>query len=138
MSSSSSSWLRRASGISAGAALSYSSSIASLAQTVSPGAGSDEAGLQTARSKVRSKHALKVVGRSSREEMGHVHGDRLADLPLPRKLRDELIAAGQAEPHHVLPNTGQVSCWMTGPEVASRVTDLFRIQYQGYATSKRV
>jgi hypothetical protein len=88
VSSSSSSWLWRASGISAGAALSYSSSIASLAQTVSPGAGSDEAGLQTARSKVRSKHALKVVGRSSREEMGHVHGDRLADLPLPRKLAE--------------------------------------------------
>jgi hypothetical protein len=29
----------------------------------------------------------------AREEMGHVHGDRLADLPLPRKLHDELIAS---------------------------------------------
>jgi hypothetical protein len=75
--------------------------------------------------------------RYGRKEMGHVHGDRMADLPLPRKLRDELIAAGQAEPHHVLPDTGWVSCWMTSPEDASRVIDLFRIQYQRYATSKR-
>ena len=44
--------------------------------------------------------------RYGRKEMGHVHGDRLADLPLPRTLRDEMIAAGRAEPHHVLPETG--------------------------------
>lgn len=75
--------------------------------------------------------------RYGRKEMGHVHGDRLADLPLPRKLRDEVIAAGQAEPHHVLPHTGWVSCWMTGPEDASRVIDLFRIQYQRYTTVKQ-
>jgi hypothetical protein len=70
--------------------------------------------------------------RYGRKEMGHVHGDRLADLPLPRKLHDEMIAAGRApkgslrshgeasdfvgiKPHHVLPETGWVSCWMAGP-----------------------
>jgi hypothetical protein len=74
--------------------------------------------------------------RYGRKEMGHVHGDRLADVPLPRKLRDEVIASGQAEPHHVLPNTGWVSCWMTGPDDAARVIDLFRIQYLRYVTSK--
>src|SRR5487761_883284 len=54
--------------------------------------------------------------RYGRKEMGHVHGDRLADLPLPRKLHDEVIASGQAAPHHVLPETGWVSCRMTGPQ----------------------
>jgi len=71
--------------------------------------------------------------RYGRREMGHVHGDRLADLPLPRKLRDEMIAAGRAQPHHVLPQTGWVSCWMAGPEDAAGVIELFRIQYDRYA-----
>ena len=74
--------------------------------------------------------------RYGRKKMGHVHGDRLADLPLPRKLHDEVIAAGRAEPHHVLPESGWVSCWMTTPEDADRVIDLFRLQYERYQKSK--
>ena len=71
--------------------------------------------------------------RYGQKEMGHVHGDRLADLPLPRKLHDEVIASGRAEPHHVLPDTGWVSCWMAGPEDAERVIELFRMQYDRYS-----
>ena len=67
-----------------------------------------------------------------KKEMGHVHGDRLADLPMPHRLRDELIAAGRAEPHHVLPETGRVSVWMNGPQDAARVIELFRLQYDRY------
>jgi hypothetical protein len=74
--------------------------------------------------------------RYGRKEMGHVHGDRLADLPLPRKLHDEVIAAGKAEPHHVLPETGWVSCWMKSPLDAANVIDLFRVQYERYAAAK--
>jgi len=66
--------------------------------------------------------------RYGRKEMGHVHGDRLADLPLPRKLHDEMIAAGRAKPHHVLPDTGWVSCWMESPEDAAAVIELFGLQ----------
>jgi Family of unknown function (DUF5519) len=77
-----------------------------------------------------------VEYRYGRKEMGHVHGDRLADLPLPRKLRDEMIAAGRAQPHHILPDTGWVSCWMSGPDDAIGVIDLFRVQYERYAASK--
>ncbi len=73
--------------------------------------------------------------RYGRKEMGHVHGDRLADLPLPRRLRDEVIAAGDAQPHHVLPETGWVSCRMAGPEDAENVIRLFRIQYERYAAA---
>ncbi len=68
-----------------------------------------------------------------KKEMGHVHGDRLADLPLPRRLRDELIATGRAQPHHVLPQTGWVSVWMDGPDDAARVIELFRMQYERYS-----
>ncbi len=68
-----------------------------------------------------------------RKEMGHVHGDRLADLPLPRKLHDEVIAAGRAQPHHVLPNTGWVSCCIKNSEDTATVIELFRLQYERYA-----
>jgi hypothetical protein len=71
--------------------------------------------------------------RYGRKEMGHVHGDRLVDMPLPRKLHDELIASGQAQPHHVLPETGWVSVWLDGPDDAARVIELFRLQYDRYA-----
>src|SRR5260370_36557873 len=64
--------------------------------------------------------------------MGHVYGNRLPALPQARKLNDEVIAAGGAEPHHVLPATGWVSCWMAGPDDADGVIDLFRIQYDRY------
>ena len=70
--------------------------------------------------------------RLGRKEMGRVHGDRLADLPLPRKVHDEVIAAGRAELHRVLPQTGWVSRWMTGPDDAAGVIELFRIQYERY------
>ncbi len=47
-----------------------------------------------------------VIGK---REIGHIHGEWLVDIPLPKKVRDEVIAAGQAEPHHVLPDSGWVS-----------------------------
>jgi len=70
--------------------------------------------------------------RLGKREMGHVHGDRLADLPVPRRLHDELIKAGRAEPHHVLPETGWVSVWIQGAEDVAGVVELFRMQYDRY------
>jgi hypothetical protein len=75
--------------------------------------------------------------RFGRKEMGHVHGDRLADLPLPRKLHNEMITAGRAQPHHVLPESGWVSCRMAGPEDAAGVIELFKIQYDRYVAAVR-
>ncbi|MGI8608009.1 MAG: luciferase family protein [Candidatus Dormibacteria bacterium] len=70
--------------------------------------------------------------RYGRKEMGHVHGDRLADLPLPRALHDQVVADGRAQLHHILPDTGWVSCWMSDPDDAASVIELFRIQYERY------
>ncbi len=71
--------------------------------------------------------------RYGRKEMGHVHGDRLADLPFPRKIHDELIAAGRAELHHVLPETGWVSRWISSADEAEDVIALFQINYDRYS-----
>lgn len=45
-------------------------------------------------------------------EIGHIHGDVLVDIPFPTKIRHELVAAGEAEPHHILPETGWVSFYL--------------------------
>ena len=41
--------------------------------------------------------------------MGHIHGDKLADLPFPMDQRNKLVNSGRASPHHVLPQSGWVS-----------------------------
>ena len=63
-------------------------------------------------------------------ELGHLHGSRLADLPFPKRVRDELVAAGLAEPHHILPNTGWVSFYVRGPDDVSAAIELFRRNYE--------
>ncbi|MDX1664610.1 MAG: DUF5519 family protein [Candidatus Promineifilaceae bacterium] len=44
-----------------------------------------------------------------RREIGHIHGDYQVDIPFPVRVREELVAAGDAELHHVLPESG----WIT-------------------------
>jgi hypothetical protein len=65
-----------------------------------------------------------------KRELGHLHGDRLADLPFPRRVRDELVEAGRAKPHHVLPESGWVSYWIEGEDDVARVVELFRLSYE--------
>ena len=33
-----------------------------------------------------------------KREVGHIHGDHLVDIPFPKKVRDEIVAAGRAQP----------------------------------------
>lgn len=68
--------------------------------------------------------------RLGRRELGHLHGDHLADLPFPRRVRDELVAAGRAAPHHVLPESGWVSRRVAGPQDVEAVVELFRMSYE--------
>jgi hypothetical protein len=42
----------------------------------------------------------------NKKEMGHLHGERLADLPFSIKIRENLVASGQALPHHIYPESG--------------------------------
>src|SRR5471032_2181620 len=68
--------------------------------------------------------------RVGRRELGHVHGSRLADLPFPVAVRNELIASGRAERHHILPDSGWVSRRIRGDEDAVAVVELFRMNYE--------
>jgi hypothetical protein len=71
-----------------------------------------------------------VEFRLGRVELGHLHGDTLADLPFPRTIRDELVGSGRARPHHVLPDSGWVSRPIQGPDDVAEVVALFRLNYE--------
>lgn len=69
-------------------------------------------------------------------EIGHLHGDRLADLPFPLRIRRELVASGRAWPHHVLPDTGWVSYYIRGPADVPGAIELFRLNYDRLTRSR--
>ncbi|MDQ3752015.1 MAG: DUF5519 family protein [Actinomycetota bacterium] len=71
-----------------------------------------------------------VEFRLGRVELGHIHGDSLADLPFPKAVRDSLIASGRAEPHHVLPHTGWLSRRIRSDWDVGDVIELFRLNYE--------
>jgi len=64
--------------------------------------------------------------RIGKRELGHIHGDHLVDIPFPTKVRDEVVAAGLAEPHHLLPDSGWVSLYLREAADVDRAVDLFR------------
>ena len=65
----------------------------------------------------------------NQHEIGHLHGDHLADLPFPVRVRRELVADGRASPHHILPDTGWVSYYIrSAADLAGAIT-LFRLNY---------
>ena len=70
-----------------------------------------------------------VEFRLGRRELGHLHGDSLAGLPFSVRVREELVRAGEARPHHVLPDSGWVGYPIRGPEDVPGALALFRLAY---------
>jgi Family of unknown function (DUF5519) len=70
-----------------------------------------------------------VEFRVAGHEIGHLHGERLADLPFPRRVRDALVADGRALPHHVLSDTGWVSVPLRSAGDVPAALELFRMNY---------
>ena len=68
--------------------------------------------------------------RLGRREIGHVHGDHLVDIPFPKKVRDELVAAGRAEPHHILPQSGWVSIYLNQALDVERAIELLHFSFE--------
>ena len=77
-----------------------------------------------------------VEFRVNGHEIGHLHGDRLADLPFPVRIRKELVKAGKAQVHHVLPQTGWVSYRIRGEKDVAGALDLFRKNYERLTVRK--
>jgi luciferase-like monooxygenase len=68
--------------------------------------------------------------RLQNRELGHIHGDRLVDIPFPMKTRNELVNSSRVSPHHVIPESGWTSYWITkGENDIPIVIELFRMRY---------
>ena len=63
-------------------------------------------------------------------EVGHIHPNMgLVDIPYTRRPRAALVSAGEAEPHHILPESGWISFWMRGADAADQAIRLYRLSY---------
>lgn len=67
--------------------------------------------------------------RIGKREIGHIHGDRLVDIPFPTKVRDQVVAEGRAEPHHILKDSGWVSFYLREPADVEQAIALFRLSF---------
>jgi hypothetical protein len=61
-------------------------------------------------------------------DMGHIHGEKLADLPFPMDIRKGLIASGKALPHIIYPESMWVSYIIRSEEDCPKIIELFRLQ----------
>ncbi len=65
-----------------------------------------------------------------RVEVGHIHvGMGLVDIPFTRRTRAALVADNEAEPHHILPESGWISFWMRGDQDVAQALRLYRLSY---------
>ena len=71
-----------------------------------------------------------VTLRMGRRELGHLHGDAIADVPLPRGVRDKLIADGSVRQHRWRPDSGWVTVPLSDQESVQRVLALLRSNYE--------
>jgi luciferase-like monooxygenase len=67
--------------------------------------------------------------RLNKREMGHIHGDRVADLP---------SATPSVSAHHFLPQTGWVSYWIKGEQDIPSVIELFKMRYDSLKPNTRL
>ena len=62
-------------------------------------------------------------------EIGHVHSGGLVDIPYTKKIRDALLADNQAQPHHILHESGWTSFYVRGDADVEQAIRLFRLSY---------
>jgi predicted DNA-binding protein (MmcQ/YjbR family) len=75
-----------------------------------------------------------VIGK---REVGHLHGDRMVDIPFPTKVRNELVAAGRADPHHLMADSGWVSFYLEQNGDVEAAIALLRQSYEIAVGQKR-
>src|SRR6266508_3769433 len=71
-----------------------------------------------------------VEYRLGTRELGHIHGDHLVDISFPKKVRDEIVHTGLAEPHHILPETGWISFYLREESDVQKGIALLRRSYE--------
>ncbi|WP_201008522.1 luciferase domain-containing protein [Paenibacillus glycanilyticus] len=72
------------------------------------------------------------------KEIGHLHGERLVDLLLPKAKRDEAVTTGKARSHHILPESGWVSVYLNTEDDLAHAIELLRFNYERFAQEGNV
>jgi hypothetical protein len=62
-------------------------------------------------------------------EIGHIHSNGMVDIPFTRKIREGLVAAGDAEPHHLLNDSGWITFYVQNDQDVAHAIKLFRLSY---------
>ena len=75
--------------------------------------------------------------RLGKRELGHIHGDALVDIPFPRAVRDEIVEARQAEPHHIIPDSGWVSIFLRASDDVDRAIQLLERSFHLAAAHRK-
>ena len=68
--------------------------------------------------------------RLGRREIGHIHGNWLVDIPFPKKVRDQVVSGGEADAHHILPDSGWISFYLQQPEDIEQAIKLLRRSFE--------
>lgn len=63
------------------------------------------------------------------QEVGHLHGDRQADIPFPKRVRDIVVREGLTSKHHLFPESGWVTKYLRTDDDVERAVWLFRVAY---------
>jgi hypothetical protein len=72
--------------------------------------------------------------RYGKREIGHVHRDGIADLPVTREMREEILARGRARPHRAGVK-GYISYPIENPEDVSAVLEILGRNYDRAKTA---
>jgi len=83
-----------------------------------------------------SVHPHRFGGREFRfgsAEVGHIHPGVVVDIPFPRSVRDALLAAGLAEEHYWVPNSGWITFRIRSEQDFKHVLWLMRLSYLRYS-----
>jgi predicted DNA-binding protein (MmcQ/YjbR family) len=52
------------------------------------------------------------------------------DIPFPKKVRDGIVSAGRAQPHHILPESGWASFYIRQEHDVEEAITLLRESYE--------
>jgi hypothetical protein len=83
-----------------------------------------------------SASAHRFAGREFRfrdAEIGHVHAGGVVDIPYPRAMRDAVLAAGLAQEHAWVPNSGWITFHVRHEDQMAHAIWLMRLSYARYA-----
>ncbi len=75
-----------------------------------------------------------VAFRYGKREIGHLHRDRIADLPVTPEMREDLFAKGRARPHRAGVK-GYISYPIQDPEDVSAVIEVLGRNYDRAKTA---